>query len=104
MDEARPYAEQGLFPGGSNANYEFVASKVTYGKGLKESTRRLLCDAQTSGGLLIAVATDRFKTLVDRLKKSEVCAARAVGRVTEGDPAHVRVEETLPSLDDFTVH
>jgi selenide,water dikinase len=103
MEEAREYAKEGLFPGGSRANYEYVSQKVTYGKGIPEHMRLLLCDAQTSGGLLIAVASDRFPELVDRLKENGVSMARTVGLVSGDDSGHIHVKEGLPALDEFAI-
>ena len=47
-------ATQDLFPGGSRRNYEAYRDVVDWG-GLDEVQRMLLCDAQTSGGLLLAI-------------------------------------------------
>ncbi len=47
-------AERGLFPDGSRRNYAAFRDKVEWG-GLGETEQLMLCDAQTSGGLLVAV-------------------------------------------------
>lgn len=49
------YLEQGSAPGGTNRNF------ASYGQGiigLDEYRKRILCDPQTSGGLLVAVSPD----------------------------------------------
>ena len=47
-------AELDLFPDGSRRNYAAYRDRVEWG-GLGETEQLMLCDAQTSGGLLVAV-------------------------------------------------
>ena len=54
MDGVRELAERGLFPAGSRRNYEAYREVVDWGR-LPEMERMMLCDAQTSGGLLAAI-------------------------------------------------
>jgi selenide,water dikinase len=54
MDGVRELGERDLFPGGSRRNYEAFRDQVDWGD-LQELDRMLLCDAQTSGGLLVAI-------------------------------------------------
>lgn len=49
------YLEKKSVPGGTNRNWASYGAKVSE---LTERTRHLLCDPQTSGGLLVAVAPD----------------------------------------------
>lgn len=74
------YVQQGIAPGGTHANRRFLAETVDWGEGLQEADQLLLCDAQTSGGLLIAVAPDRCETLLDALRERGVQGAE-VGRL-----------------------
>jgi selenium donor protein len=54
MDGVRDLAERDLFPGGSRRNHEAYRDAVDWG-GLGELEQMLLSDAQTSGGLLVAI-------------------------------------------------
>ena len=54
-------------------------------------TRLLLADAQTSGGLLIAVAPDRADTLVAALGREGTLAAVVIGRVIAGEAGRIAV-------------
>ena len=54
MKGVRELAERDLFPGGSRRNHAAYRDEVDWG-GLSELDRLMLCDAQTSGGLLVAV-------------------------------------------------
>ncbi len=50
--------------------------------GVDQTLVNVLADAQTSGGLLIAVAADRAGRLIDGLERHQARAAVVVGRVT----------------------
>ena len=54
MAGVRDLAAADLFPGGSRRNYDAYRDKVEWGD-LSEVDRMLLCDSQTSGGLLAAI-------------------------------------------------
>lgn len=49
------YLEQGCSPGGAQRNFDSYGHKICE---LSEDRRKILCDPQTSGGLLVAVAPD----------------------------------------------
>ena len=53
-------AERDLFPDGSRRNHAAFRDRVEWG-GLGEREQLMLCDAQTSGGLLVAVPPERAK-------------------------------------------
>jgi selenide,water dikinase len=59
MDGVRDYASEGLFPGGSAANYYAYTSQIRFSDRITEDERMLLYDAQTSGGLLLAVPAEK---------------------------------------------
>jgi selenide, water dikinase len=52
---------------------------------------RVLCDPQTSGGLLISVPAERAEGLIDDIRSRGGSAAR-IGQVIEGEAGHVAVE------------
>ena len=53
-------AERDLFPDGSRRNYAAYRERVEWG-GLGETEQLMLCDAQTSGGLLVAVPSGKAR-------------------------------------------
>ena len=53
-------AERDLFPDGSRRNYAAFRDRVEWA-GLGETERLMLCDSQTSGGLLVAVPPGKAK-------------------------------------------
>lgn len=92
IEEAFELAKQSLFPGGSVKNYEFVKSKVEFAGDINSERQMLLCDAQTSGGLLISVPKERSETLLDILIKKGVDSASMIGEVIEARPRRIYVE------------
>jgi selenide, water dikinase len=77
-------AERGAIPGGSKRNRDTLSPDVKFGAGVPEAIRVLLFDAQTSGGLLIAVDPDRAGALTATLEREGTPAAARIGRLTRG--------------------
>lgn len=63
---ARRYASEWIFPGGSADNKLFYGSQVRFAPGIDDASQMLLFDAQTSGGLLLAVPPQRLEGLLER--------------------------------------
>ena len=80
-------AEAGHETGGGRRNLRALGPDLVVHDG-NETTRRLLVDPQTSGGLLLAVGTDRAAEV-----EAELIAtghqARTVGRLLEGPPGRI---------------
>ncbi len=66
---ARKYAEAWTFPGGSSDNRLYFEKHVTFDESIDEENRMLLFDAQTSGGLLLSVPTERLDAMLARAKE-----------------------------------
>ena len=74
----------GFIPGGTKNNLDYVTSAVTWGEEISQQEKFLLCDAQTSGGLLIALPEPEASKLIDRLKEVGVETAALVGKCISG--------------------
>ena len=57
---------------------------------VSEVDKFILCDAQTSGGLLIAVPAERADALIDALRTAPTLAAAIIGDIRAGEP-HIDV-------------
>ncbi len=86
---ALDFARQEVVPGGTRRNLEAVGPAVEWHARVEPALRALLADAQTSGGLLIAVAAERVEALQQALA-ARGAPAWWVGRITEG-PATIRI-------------
>jgi selenide,water dikinase len=88
LDGVRGLAARDLFPGGTRRNHEALAPLVLW-EGLDLQDQLLLCDAQTSGGLLVALPPDRADDFERRLADAPWPPAR-IGRVTDDGSIHAR--------------
>jgi selenide,water dikinase len=77
-------------PGGTRTNQEHFASRVAIATGVDASVQAILFDPQTSGGLLIAVASAALDDLQQQLAVEGVTGA-VVGRVTRARDVLVSV-------------
>jgi len=78
-DAVIDYLEQGCIPGGSIRNWQSISQHIS---GTDERSQTLLCDPQTSGGLLVAVAPDSADAVSDLLK-SAGCYHLPIGTLAE---------------------
>eukprot|EP00727_Mastigamoeba_balamuthi_P005284 m51a1_g14754 putative selenide, water dikinase (754) ;mRNA; f:329478-332317 len=81
LPEARELAAAGAVPGGSVSNAQFVAPFVSFADSVSAVDRTVLADAQTSGGLLVAIPKDRAQALVRELEARKTPAAAIIGEV-----------------------
>ena len=68
-----------------------MARTARWPKELTEREQLLLCDAQTSGGLLMSVERSKADTLLAELQAFGVVGAVVVGAITEGPEIEIRV-------------
>jgi len=92
LEAAREYAAMGLVPAGTFANRNFCEKSLKISPDLEAVTLDLLADAQTNGGLLIAVAKEHAEDLLACLQKRGVSAAVIIGEVTAPGPGALRLE------------
>lgn len=90
MPEAYRMLEEEAIPGGLWANKTYVRSKITC-KGVADRDLNILCDPQTSGGLLIAVPPARAKRLIALLSGAGLDCAAPVGKVLAKSRGHIVV-------------
>jgi selenide,water dikinase len=88
---ARDYVQAGIAPGGTHANFKFLKDWVTYAADVTQQEQLLLCDAQTSGGLLAAVAPDRAASLLESLKSRGILDAAVIGQMEADSPGRIAV-------------
>src|SRR2546427_469058 len=75
-------AQRGAVPRGATPHRDALVQHVTFADEVPEPLRVLLFDAQTSGGLLIAVDPDRATALLAALEREGTPAAARIGRLT----------------------
>ena len=73
--------EEGIAPGGTHRNLASAGQVVRWHQSITEGARILLCDAQTSGGLLISVSPESTDPLLKELEAAGVKGAEVIGQV-----------------------
>jgi selenide,water dikinase len=89
---AAELARRGAVAGGTARNLEWLTDKVRWAPGVDDVTRLLLADAQTSGGLLIAVASNRAEALSQALRARGVETVATIGVIAPADGARITVD------------
>ena len=82
LPHTREMLARGAVPGGTQRNLDSLAGAVRFPDALAQPERLLLADAQTSGGLLIALAAERVGRLQEALAREGLAPAAVIGRVT----------------------
>jgi selenide, water dikinase len=81
LPEAWTLVKDGICPGGTKRNRDALQGHVTWAPEITEEGQLILCDAQTSGGLLIAVSKAKSAQLVERLQTAKTLAAARIGEI-----------------------
>lgn len=87
----RRLAEEGHIAGGTRRNLQAASQTTAFDPALDEVERLILADAQTSGGLLLAVRADSASALVSALVSRKSLAAAIIGTVTAGAAGTIAV-------------
>ena len=88
---AREYVKAGIAPGGTRANAKFLADWVEFAPDVSPEEQLLLCDAQTSGGLLAAVPEAIAEDVARALSSAGALASAIVGRIADTGSGKIRV-------------
>jgi len=88
MPPVKDYIAQGSMPGGTERNFESYGEKLS---ALTDEQRAIVCDPQTSGGLLIAVRPEQAGE-VETILAVEGLQATCIGELVQASGDTVRVE------------
>lgn len=92
FDNVRGYLAEGLCPAGTQRNLQYAAPNTRFAPAIGTAEQLLLADAQTSGGLLIAVDESALPALIAGLDDRGVQVAAMIGCVVEADlPGRIEV-------------
>jgi len=82
LNGALELAAAGVLTSGDKTNRDYIGEDIEIDAPVNRDLVRLLYDPQTAGGMLISIAEDRSKGLLDRLQENYP-TARIIGRVIE---------------------
>jgi len=75
--------EDGCIPGASFRNLDFVDEHLHTAEGLDYNLKMIAFDAQTSGGLLMSVSSDKAEAVLSDLNEAGLTSSAVIGEVTE---------------------
>lgn len=90
LPRTRELAEAGRIPGGTKNNLAHVEADIAFAETLDPIDRYILCDAVTSGGLLISVQNDKAESLLQDLRSQGV-DAHIIGEITAENRKKIEV-------------
>jgi selenide,water dikinase len=88
---ALDFAAMGLVPAGSWTNQNFCTKSLDLSPKVSPEVLSLLADAQTSGGLLLAVPADRADEFVELIRAKDAPQAAIIGQVLPDRPGTIQV-------------
>ena len=91
LREVKELATAGIIPGGSFNNLDYVKNDVDFGS-YGRTHQLLMADAQTSGGLLVAINRDDAANYLSQLHRLGVEDACIIGEFTSGEEGKIRVK------------
>ena len=91
------YVRAGIAPGGTRANHRYLSDWVTYAADVSMEDQLVLCDAQTSGGLLASVSPDQAESLLASLQANGVPQATIIGTIEAVTPPRIFVDRSAES-------
>jgi len=86
LPDVEMLAAQGFVTGASGRNWAGYGNDVKLADGITPVQQALLCDPQTSGGLLVACAEDAVDQVLDIFRQQGFAQAALVGDMVEGMP------------------
>ena len=84
--EAIALLQKGIKPGATARNLQHIKGSTNYHAEITELDQQLLCDPQTSGGLLLSVSAEKADELLAACQAQGTLCATIVGSVGEGPP------------------
>ncbi|MDD3685182.1 MAG: selenide, water dikinase SelD, partial [Bacteroidales bacterium] len=91
FEKTAELAAAGVVPGGSANNLVHFAKHVIWEKPISETSKLMLCDAQTSGGLLLSVAQSEKDKVLEDLHNAGIIAAKHIGNCIEKGEGEIYV-------------
>ena len=83
LDGTLALAQKGIIPGGTKANQRWLKDAIDYAENVSEVEQSILCDAITSGGLLITLSEEEAEQYVSAMHELGVKETAIIGEVIE---------------------
>lgn len=90
--EAKPLGEMGIIPAGAYRNYDHIKAHLDVQETVSQVLMDIMCDPQTSGGLLIALPRAQAEEAVQKIKDNGVKYCEIIATVTQNKNKHIIVD------------
>ena len=87
------HASANLVPGGTHDNLNYLEKHLAWHGQISQTQRLILCDAQTSGGLLFAVAPGHEKQVLEQLNRASLTKAQTIGKFTQKGTGTITIKK-----------
>lgn len=85
LPEAYKLVDEGCIPGAAFRNLEYVENHLHVDSGVDYNAKMLMCDAQTSGGILMGVRPERVDEALSLLRGHGLGYSMVIGEVFQGE-------------------
>jgi len=85
IDGVWELAVAGAIPGGTKNNLDYIKDVVRWADHIPETMKLLLCDAQTSGGLLVSIPEEEAADYIHLLLTEHQISGHIIGKITASD-------------------
>lgn len=85
LPQAYQLVDEGCIPGAAFRNLEFVGNHLVCNSNVDYNTKMLMCDAQTSGGILMGVKPERVDEAIKLLQGHGLSYSAVIGEVFQGE-------------------
>jgi len=82
IEETWEFATSNIIPGGTVNNVNHFSKYIDWDKDISDVEKAILCDAQTSGGLLFTVSNDQKDKIIHALREIGIEHAACIGNCT----------------------
>jgi selenide,water dikinase len=86
LSEVEKLAQRGFAPGAADRNWASYGQDVVLPEGMPDWQRKLLCDPQTSGGLLVACAPEVADKVMELFEREGFPYAAEIGVIEKREP------------------
>lgn len=91
LSRALELAQEGYSTGAADRNWTSFGASIMLPEAFPEWQRKLLCDPQTSGGLLVACSPQAAGAVLDLFHAGGFAEACVIGQLNTATPASIRV-------------
>jgi selenium donor protein len=91
VEETWAMIRANMIPGGTLSNLDYVTPVTDWDPAISREVRLVLCDAQTSGGLLIAVPGQYAQKLLEDLHRTGLITSAIIGTITGKGKGRIRI-------------